>query len=93
MSSLKVIVEEYTLRVCIFKVGRGLLAGCCIVYLNLEKIKTEYTMRVCIFCTELILFFCPQIALIALASAIDKKKGVYLNESETLLFYLKYKND
>ena len=34
MSSLKVTVEKYTLRVCIFEVGRGLLAGCCIVYLN-----------------------------------------------------------
>ena len=39
----------YTLRVCIFRVGRGLLAGCCIVYLNLGILWIEYTLRVCIF--------------------------------------------
>ena len=39
----------YTLRVCIFGVGRGLLAGCCIVYLKLGKILNEYTLRVCVF--------------------------------------------
>ena len=39
----------YTLRVCIFEVGRGLLAGCCIVYLNLGILWIEYTLRVCIF--------------------------------------------
>ena len=39
----------YTLRVCIFEVRRGLLAGCCIVYLNLGKFWNEYTLRVCIF--------------------------------------------
>jgi len=36
----------YTLRVCIFEVGRGLLAGCCIVYLNLEIFVIQYTLRV-----------------------------------------------
>ena len=41
--------KTYTLRVCIFKVGRRLLAGCCIVYLNLEIFGIEYTLRVCIF--------------------------------------------
>ena len=40
---------EYTMRVCIFKLGRRLLAGCCIVYLRFGKIFVEYTLRVCIF--------------------------------------------
>ena len=76
MNSLKVTVEEYTLRVCIFKVGRGLLEGRCIVYLNLENLRIEYTLRVCVFFVRKILFICPLIALIALASAIDKKRSV-----------------
>ena len=32
------------MRVCIFEVGSTLLAGCCIVYLNLGKFSNEYTL-------------------------------------------------
>jgi hypothetical protein len=45
---------EYTMRVCIFKLGRRLLEGCCIVYLRFGKFFVEYTLRVCIF----LLCFC-----------------------------------
>ena len=52
----KVAVGEYTLWVGIFWIGRGLLAGCCIVYLKLGILWIEYTLRVYIFfCAELIL--------------------------------------
>ena len=46
---VKVAVGEYTLWVGILGIGRGLLAGCCIVYLNLGIFGIEYTLRVCIF--------------------------------------------
>ena len=39
----------YTLRVCVFRVGRGLLEGCSIVYLDFGKSFVEYTLRVCVF--------------------------------------------
>jgi hypothetical protein len=48
------------MRVCIFKVRRRLLAGCCIVYLNFGKFGTEYTMRVCIFERRFFVFLSPK---------------------------------
>ena len=93
VNSLKVTIEEYTLRVCIFKVGRGLLAGCCIVYLNLGKILNEYTLRVCIFLYGINIIYLPTNRTNRTNLCNRQKKGVYLNDSETLLFYLKYKHD